>query len=322
MVKSNIKAGVTLSFVSLLLLGIMPVISNSRPMEISALNFALYLSIWQLIFSTPVLLIEYRSSNRGIFNANLSSGLKKKTVLIILATGAMFGVSTFLYVLSMEKAGTVSASIAIQAYPLFAILWETIFLKRKKSKAELLFTFLLIVGLYHLGTNGTWQIKGLSYWFIFALSVPFIWSVAHVIIKEVLDKTPITPAQVTFFRVLVSAIVIFLISASTNDLNVVADLVRNHSFQMYAVAMGFVYYLELIIWFYAVKHVDVSVASSIITPWPAVTVVLAIIFLHESIKSYQVVTLVIVFISVYGILLSGKKKRNAKLLESRRKIWT
>ena len=83
---------------------------------------------------------------------------------------------------------------------------------------------------------------------------------------------------------------------------------------MYAVAMGFVYYLELIIWFYAVKHVDVSVASSIITPWPAVTVVLAIIFLHESIKSYQVVTLVIVFISVYGILLSGKKKRNAKLL--------
>jgi len=309
-VKSNIKTGIVLSFVSLILLGIMPIISNSRPMEIGALNFALYLSVWQLIVATPVLLIEYRYANRGILDANLSGRLKRKTVLIILATGALFGVSTFVYVLALEKAGTVSASIAIQAYPLFAILWETIFLNRKKTTAELLFTFLLIVGLYYLGTNGTWLIEGLSYWFIFALSVPFIWSVAHVIIKEVLDKTPITPAQVTFFRVLVSVIVIFTMSVTINGFSQVAQLMENNVFQMYAAAMGLVYYLELVNWFYAVKHVDVSVASSITTPWPVVTVILAIIFLHESIEIHQVVTLVIVFISVYGILLSGKKKRD------------
>jgi drug/metabolite transporter (DMT)-like permease len=315
--KSNIKTGIVLSFVSLILLGIMPIISNSRPMEIGALNFALYLSVWQLIFATPVLLIEYRYANRGILDAHLSGRLKRKTVLIILATGALFGISTFVYVLALEKAGTVSASIAIQAYPLFAILWETIFLNRKKTAAELLFTFLLIVGLYYLGTNGTWLIEGLSYWFIFALSVPLIWSVAHVIIKEVLDKTPITPAQVTFFRVLVSVIVLFTMSVTINGFSQVARLTANSVFQMYAAAMGFVYYLELINWFYAVKHVDVSVASSITTPWPVVTVILAIIFLHESIAFHQVVTLVIVFISVYGILLSGKKKRDMELLESK-----
>lgn len=308
--KSNIKTGIVLSFVSLILLGIMPIISNSRPMEIGALNFALYLSVWQLIVATPVLLIEYRYTDRGILDADLSGRLKRKTVLIILATGALFGVSTFAYVLALEKAGTVSASIAIQAYPLFAILWETIFLNRKKTTAELLFTFLLIVGLYYLATNGTWLIEGLSYWFLFALSVPLIWSVAHVIIKEVLDKTPITPAQVTFFRVLVSVIVIFTMSVTINGLSQVAQLMKNNVFQMYAAAMGLVYYLELVNWFYAVKHVDVSVASSITTPWPVVTVILAIIFLHESIEIHQVVTLVIVFISVYGILLSGKKKRD------------
>ncbi|MDA3917359.1 MAG: DMT family transporter [Deltaproteobacteria bacterium] len=313
--KSNIKTGIILSFVSLMLLGIMPIISNSRPMEISALNFALYLSVWQLIVATPILLIEYRYANRGILDANLSGRLKRKTVLIILATGALFGVSTFVYVLALEKAGTVSASIAIQAYPLFAILWETIFLNRKKTTAELLFTFLLIVGLYYLGTNGTWLIEGLSYWFIVALSVPLIWSVAHIIIKEVLNTTPITPAQVTFFRVLVSVIVLFTMSVTINGLSQVALLMENNVFQMYAAVMGLVYYLELVNWFYAVRHVDVSVASSITTPWPVVTVILAIIFLHESIKIHQVVTLVIVFISVYGILLSGKKKRDNISLE-------
>ncbi len=102
----NFTKGVVLSLVSLLLLGIMPIISNSRPMEIDALSFALYLSIWQLIFSVPVLFLD----------------------------------------------GAVSAAIAIQAYPLFAILWESIFLNRKKSIGELFFTILLIAGLLERGT--------------------------------------------------------------------------------------------------------------------------------------------------------------------------
>jgi len=304
----NFTKGVVLSFVSLLLLGIMPIISNSRPMEIDALSFALYLSIWQLIFSVPVLFLELRHHNQGIFNVNLSGTLKKKTISIILVTGVMFGISTFAYVLSMEKAGAVSAAIAIQAYPLFAILWESIFLNKKKSIGELFFTILLIAGLYYLGTGGTWKIEGLSYWFLFALSVPFIWSVAHVIIKEVLDKTPITPAQVTFFRVSISAIFLFVISISINDLSYVLSLLGNPTFQVYTAIMGFVYYLELINWFYAVKYVDVSVASSITTPWPVVTIVLAVLFLQETITNYQVITMIVTLISVYGLLLSGKIK--------------
>lgn len=306
--KKNITKGIVLSFVSLLLLGIMPIISNSRPMEIDALNFALYLSVWQLIFSAPVLFLELKHHNQGIFNVNLSRTLKRKTISIIIVTGIMFGISTFAYVLSMEKAGTLSAAIAIQAYPLFAILWESIFLNRKKSIGELFFTMLLIAGLYYLGTGGSWRIEGFSYWFLFALSVPFIWSVAHVIIKEVLDKTPITPAQVTFFRVSISAILLFIISISVNDLSYVLSLLGNPIFQIYAAIMGFVYYLELINWFYAVKHVDVSVASSITTPWPVVTMVLAILFLQETIQTYQVITMIVTLISVYGLLLAGKIK--------------
>ena len=262
-----------------------------------------------------------RSPNQGIFESNLSGQLKKRSISIILITGALFGISTFTYVLSMEKAGAVSAAIAIQAYPLFAILWESLFLNRKKSRGELFFTFLLIIGLYYLGTNGTWKMEGLSLWFIFALSVPFIWSVAHIIIKEVLDKTPITPAQVTFFRVLISATFILIASASVNGTSQILDAIRNPVFQMYAGIMGFVYYLELINWFYAVKHIDVSVASSITTPWPIITAVLAILFFNESITDYQVITMIIVFVSLYGILLSGKRKQSHELSKLRDTIY-
>ncbi|SDN40065.1 EamA domain-containing membrane protein RarD [Desulfonauticus submarinus] len=310
MYNKNITKGIILSFISLILLGIMPIISNSRPMKIDALHFALYLSIWQLIFSVPVLFFELRNYNQGIFSANLPNTLKKKTISIILVTGIMFGISTFAYVFSMEKAGATSAAIAIQAYPLFAILWETIFLNKRKSIGELFFTILLISGLYYLGTGGTWKIKGLSYWFLSALSVPFIWSVAHVIVKEVLDKTPITPAQVTFFRVSISAVFLFVIAVYINDLSYILNLLSSSTFQIYAAIMGFIYYLELINWFYAVKHVDVSVASSITAPWPVITIILAILFLQETVKYYQIITMITTLISVYGLIVTGRLKNS------------
>ncbi len=74
--------------------------------------------------------------------------------------------------------------------------------------------------------------------------------------------------------------------------------------------MGLVYYLELVNWFYAVKHVDVSVASSITTPTPVLTMILAILFLNESIEMYQLFAMGIVFLSLYGIIYFGKKSKS------------
>lgn len=310
MFRKSMKLGVILSLASLVLLGIMPIISNSRPLEMGALNFALFLSLWQLIISIPVLLAEQKWGSKGIFNAKLASDIKNKTLIIISITGAIFGLSTFAYVLSVEKAGTTSAAIAFQAYPLFAILLETIFLNRKKNKTELFLTFLLIASLYYLATNGTWTIEGLSYWFVFALSVPLLWSIAHVIIKELLGNTPITPAQITFFRVLISSIILLLISLSVNGSEQIISALGNPVFQKYAAIMGLVYYAELIVWFYAVKHIDVSLASSITTPWPVLTMILAYLFLHETVESYQIITMMLVFVSVYGLVLAGKKKKH------------
>ncbi|MHA2248163.1 MAG: DMT family transporter [Candidatus Hodarchaeales archaeon] len=301
----NKQKGVILSFVSLLFLGILPIISNSRPQALNALNFSFYLSIWQLMCALPLLFVE---SNQGILDKDLSEKLRNQTLSIMLITGIIFSLSTLLYVLSFEKAGTISAAIAIQAYPLFSILLESIFLKRKKNSGELIFTFLLIGGIYYLGTKGTWAIEGFSPWFGLALIVPLLWSIAHVAIKNTLDKSPITPNQVTFFRVLISSIILFTIAVSVNGVTSVIDGLRHVEFQIYAFLMGFIYYLELINWFYAVKHVDVSVASSITTPTPVITMILAIIFLHESIAMYQLIAMGVVFLSLYGLLYFGKRK--------------
>lgn len=311
MTKSQPEIGVVFAIVCLTILGAMPVISNSRPVAFEALSFAFFLSVWQLLFSLPLLFREIRSANKGIFEADLAPRLKRRTITIILLTGAIFGLSTYVYVLTIEKAGAVSAAIAIQAYPLFAILWETIFIKRRKTALELFFTLLLLAALYYLATSGTWRIEGFSPWFGVALAIPFLWSVAHVIIKEVLDRTPITPAQVTFFRVLVSAVFLGIVLALVTGRRVMVDDLINLDFQKFALIMGLVYYLELIFWFYAVRDIDVSVASSITVPAPALTMVLAIVFLGDAVAVDQVVSLGVVALSIYGLLFAGARKRRA-----------
>ncbi|MFW9996979.1 MAG: DMT family transporter [Candidatus Odinarchaeota archaeon] len=302
----NKQKGIMLSFVSLLLLGTLPVISNSRPQALNALNFSFYLSLWQLFCAVPLLFFEI---NQGILDKELPVKSRNQTIRIMFITGIIFSFSTLLYVVSFETAGTVSAAIAIQAYPLFSILLETIFLKRKKTSKELFFTSLLIGGIYFLGTKGTWAIEGFSPWFGLALTVPFLWSIAHVTIKNTLDKSPITPNQVTFLRVLTSSIILFVIAASVNGVTSVVNGLLDTEFLIYSFSMGFVYYLELVNWFYAVKHVDVSVASSITTPTPVITMILAILFLNESIEFYQLLAMGVVFLSLYGIIYFGKRKK-------------
>jgi drug/metabolite transporter (DMT)-like permease len=72
--------------------------------------------------------------------------------------------------------------------------------------------------------------------------------------------------------------------------------------------MGLVYLLELIVWFHAVRHIDVSLASSITTPWPALTIVLAVPFLGDGIAAYQLVALLIIVGCIYALALARLRK--------------
>jgi len=298
--------GIALSLLSLTLLGVMPIIANLRPTALDALSFALALSVWQVVFALPVFAMEYGRGVRGIFGAELTVRARRRVGLVALFTGALFGLSTYLYVLGVEQAGATNAAIAIQAYPLFAILWESLFLKRRKTPVELALTAILLAALYYLGTGGTFRMSGLSPWFLVSLGVPFLWSIAHVIIKEELSHTPVTPAQVTFFRVSISAaflaaVVILIFPAGLSAAGAAI-------WQPMSALMGLVYFLELIVWFYAVRHIDVSLASSITTPWPALTMVLAVPFLGDAIASYQVLALAVVVACIYGLTLASLRK--------------
>ena len=302
--------GIVLSLMCLALMGVMPIVSNLRPAEIGALPFAFALSVWQAVFILPLFLMELRGGTRGVFGLDLSAGARRRMIAVAVLTGAMFGLSTYLYVLGVEKAGAANAAIAIQAYPLFAILGESLFLKRWKTPLELGLTLLVLATLYYLGTGGTLRMSGLSPWFLVSLGVPLVWSIAHIVIKEELGRTPVTPIQVTFFRVLISTVFLLAVLAVT-DPSALPALPSVAVFRTMSAVMGLVYGLELILWFYALRHIDVSLASSVTTPWSGLTMVLAVLLLGETIAPYQIGALVIVVACIYGLTLASLRKERA-----------
>ncbi len=311
MPQSSVAKGIAFSLICLVLLGVMPIISNLRPAALEALPFAFALSFWEVMFGLPLLIAEARHGDRGIFGAKLSTPVRWRVIGVTLLTGALFGGATYLYVVGVEKAGAANAAIAMQATPLFAMILEALFLKGRKTPAELALTFILLGALYYLGTGGTFQMSGLSIWFVLTLCVPLMWTIAHTFIKVEFRLTPITPTQVTVFRVIVSMLILFAILTALNPADFLA-VALDAILQPFSVLMGLVYFAELVFWFRSMRHIDVSLASSINAPWPVLTMVLAFFLLGDSIALYQVGALVVVIAAIYGLTRVSMKKELAQ----------
>jgi len=301
------RTGVVLAFLCLLLLGAMPILSNARPAGSSGLDFAVWLTAWQLLAALPPFFIERRRRGRRP-SAHSGARTGGRTAAIALATGAMFGLATYMYVVAAERAGAISMVLALQAYPLFAILWETLFLGKRKSAAELLCTLVMIGALYYLTTAGTLLVSGISWWSLFALGIPLLWSVAHILLKRVLETTPITPSEVTVSRSAISGVFLLVLAVAVEGGGPVFGAFTDLPFQRAAAVMGVAYCLELILWFHAMRHIDVSTASTITVPAPAVTMLISVLVLGESVQVYQVVAMAVIAVGIYGLLIAGRRK--------------
>jgi len=306
----NPRLGITLAFVCLLILGVMPILASVRPAGASSLTFTVWMTVWQLASAVPLFLREQAQGHGGLFG-KVAPGRRGRTAAIALITSAMFETSTLMYVVAAEKAGPVNMAIALQAYPLFAIGVEAALLGKRKSAGELACTGLMLVALVYLVTDGTFLPDDVSWWSVFSLGIPLIWAIAHILLRQVLVGTAITPNQVTVSRLVISGMMLLAAALFLGEGSALLAVATDGAFQKAAFLLGLAYYLELIVWFNAIRHVDVSVASSVIVPTPAVTMLIALAFLGEGIALHQIVAMAAIAAAMYGLLFAGRRARGA-----------
>lgn len=297
------RKGVALAFLCLLLLGAMPLIAAHRPAGSGGLTFALGLTLWQLVAALPLFLTERARSSARPSRPRPSRGVTATALL----TGAMFAVSTLMYVVAADRAGPVDMAIALQAYPFIAMAMEGAALGRSRSRAEIGWALVMCAALVWLITGGTLSAARISPWLLFTLGIPVLWSAAHLMLRGALAAAALTPSEVTVTRLTISAVVLLALHLALEPFGVLVAAAGDPGFQTAAAVMGLAYYLELILWFSAIRHIDVSLGSSVTVPAPAVTLALSAILFATPVAPYQLVSLLVVMGALFGLLRAGRK---------------
>ncbi len=306
----NPRLGIASAFICLGILGVLPVLANARPASFDGLTFTVWLTVWQILSALPLFLAERARGTRGLFEAVEKGRSRTWTIAVAVSTGVMFGLATYMYVVAAEKAGPVSMAIVLQAYPFMTLLAEALFLRKRKTPAELAFTLLMVAALIYLTTNGTFRIDDVSWWSVFTLGIPLLWTVAHLLLKtQVLNRTALTLNQVTLSRLLVSGAFLAVLVVAIGDPRAVLAGLTDIGLQRAALVMGVAYYIELIFWFRAIRNIDISLASAIEVPAPALTMLVAVAFIGATITLTQMFAMLAIAVGMYGLILAGRRTR-------------
>jgi drug/metabolite transporter (DMT)-like permease len=293
------KTGAGHALVCLLLLGAMPLLAAARPADVPALTFTVILTLWQIASAVPLMLVEWRS---GAVPGLSPAGLSWKEWGVAMLTGAMFGLSTWLYILAAGKVGPVNFIILLQSYPLIASLMEFVILGQRRGRAELALTVVMILAITYLVSGGTFSLASVSHWSLLVLCIPVLWSSAHMMLRRLLVKARMSANQVTLSRLLISLVFLAAALLLSGEGGQFVRQFTELNVQLPAAVFGIVYYLELLFWFLAMRHINVSLASSITVPAPALTMAASVVLLGQPVAAYQILAMLLIAASLYGLL--------------------
>jgi drug/metabolite transporter (DMT)-like permease len=322
----NSSRGLIFALIVLIGNGIHPIINNLRPEEFSSTIFVLQMSIWEFLCSFIVFLIQKikkRKNLKSVVETRSVSGQicysKKHLFFRMLIIGLIFAIATYGYVEGLKLAGSISGSIALKISPIYAIIIGFLFLREKINFKQILITFFMLFGIYYLGTNGTFLIDQFSIGFAILLVVPLLWIIAHALTKQLLENKILVPNQVIFIRtgiISLSFLIINLIVIGGNEL--LLSFI-NPSFLLFSFLMGFTYFFMHFSWYSSITSIDLSYASALVTPSPAITTLLVFLLKMEEFHYYQLIGMIWAFVGLYALILINKKSPEKKEKEKKRK---
>ena len=309
--KSYLK-GILYGIGSVILIGIQPIIANSRPSEIDAFFFAMITVIYEAIIFFPLFLIEQKQlkgnirkeTNENEENNIVLNGWKKhKALLVYLRVN--FAIAQILFFLSFELAGAINASLAQKTTIIFGLLFGFLINHEKISITQIIFSVILLFGVVLAVTQGSFNLLEFNIGVLVMIATTCLWMIAHSFTKPILEKNELSSIQIVFIRNCLNGIVLFstyFIFFPIKNMILLFSPV-NH---LFFILMGISYSFDLFCWYKALAYIDVSTASLIIAPSPIITALFAMIILGETFTIFHLIGMIIITISI--IVIINKKK--------------
>ncbi len=233
----------------------------------------------------------------------------RKNFWLLLIIGIIFGVNQLLFFVGYRLADAINGSLTQKTSVFFGLLYGFLLLKEKITKTQIIFSFVLFIGLVIAITEGSFDFFSLNIetliGVLIVLLITAMWMLGHTMTKPLFTRKEVTPIQMVFIRNSLSGIILIITFAifSPVGFNVFYDPLNWFFF----IVMGTVYGLGLFCWYKTLSYLDVSNATIVLSPTPVVTAIFATFILGAVFTIFHLIGSVIVILSIIIIV---KQKRD------------
>jgi len=197
----------------------------------------------------------------------------------------------------------IRAAFLHKTLPIYAAILAFVFLKEKISKKQLIAMGVMFAGLVVM------ELMKLSYQVrmgdILVLSATVLWAVENVISKKVMERE--SNWVVTFARMFFGSIILFAIIFLMGKGSLILALTSQQ--MIYILVSGILLFMYVLTWYWGLKHINLSKASSILLLAPVVSLIFGITWLGEEVAALQMIGSVLILVGGFFLVRVKSEKR-------------
>ncbi|ASJ07176.1 DMT family transporter [Thermococcus pacificus] len=264
--------GTLLALFGMLLYGFEPVVIKANPSN--PVSFAAFSALFASLLLWMVLVFE--GSGKELWDN--PSGIKMAFLVGLFGTALAY----LAYSFGARMSTAINAALITRSEVLWSFLLAGIFLGEKITRRLVAYSSLILAGLVLVITQGRAVEPHLGD--VLLLLVPLFWQAGHVIAK----RLPYRPITIATLRNTFGSLLLLPLA-----------LLTGLEFSPLVVAEGVIIALGQVVWYGSIKRINLSKATAIITPAPAVAIGIGILT-GETLTAYHLLGFVLISIGTLG----------------------
>jgi len=318
----NFKKGLINGIITVLLIGLQPVISLSRPPIIDAFTFSTITVMFMAIIFFPIFLIERfklkskaKKESDDKINSLLNGWKYLRNIKLFIGIGIVFSIVPVLLIVGYDLAGAVNSSLALKSEVIFALLSGYLFLNEKRiSKIQIFFCIILILGLFIAITQGFTELFEINLGVLIILIAVIIFTITHAFTKSGFDRNEISPIQVVFIRNVLSGLILLLTYFIFFPLEGLITGFRLE-YLIYPFVMALDWGFSLLFWYRTLSYISIGKAGVILSLTPISSAFFSWMILGNEITPFHLIGMSIMIVSIYMIVREKKGEKELKKID-------
>ncbi|HER23782.1 MAG TPA: DMT family transporter [Candidatus Atribacteria bacterium] len=297
------KEGIICVIITIFIAGALPIIIKYGTGIINPLFFATFSSLIAGIFLLKIAIIK---GNWGIL-------IDKRYFFYFLLIG-FFGItlSNICFFFGVTLTSGINSSILLQIEPLYAILIGYLLLNEKITPKQIFFTAIIMLGTLVV----VYRAKFIFNWGdLLVLLTPLCWQIAHFFSKRLMtNHKEVNPMLIATARTLYGGVFLLILS-SAKGINQY-DKLGVRSVLLILLFQGIIgFALHYSIWYEAIKRLNLSKATTLVSVYPTFSIALARLILKEIPNFYQIAGFGIIIMGVFGLSRIKSEHRENNILK-------